>query len=1076
MKRLFGVCGICVLFCSLAFGQGTTGSIDITVTDSSGSIMPGVSVSAINIETGAETKVTTDEVGRCLFPLLRAGKYRFIAEQSGFQKLQRDDVTVNAAESIHIDLRMALGAVSETITVTESTPLLQSEQATMGHVVDQRQIVSIPLATRNFTQLLGTSAGVVGSIFNADNPGTGSDTVSVNGARRGSNNLMVDGAPISNALNNAPDGDGTPSLEFLSEFKVLTSLFGAEYGKNLGGVINVTTRSGTNTFHGSAYEFLRNTKLNARPFFNPKRGQNTQNQFGGNLGGPIRRNKTFFFGGYEGTRQRNANAGSATLLKVVPTVAQRNGDFGAVKVTDPTTGQPFPNNVIPQSRFSPIAVNLTKQFIPLPNYSSGGATNFFAAQAIPTGINQYTARIDHRIGDHDTIYGRWFDSYEKDLAPFGQGLPGFGAWTNRQKHSATGSWAHVFSPTLVLDTGVAYDQTDQFKIFTDQNDMKASGLQPLPVTMTNDGLPDFQISNYVNFGNYQRWTDHVKTATGRADLTWVRGHHNLKFGFESRHDLYDDANTLTSRGRFFFTGSATGDGYADFLTGFTRNKAFGAGPGRVQHRDAVMSYYVADEWKINRNLTVTAGVRWEGIWLPATYNLQMTNWWPDLYRGIGSLADSGVVQGGVNGVPKSTIYNDMNNFMPRLGVAWRVANHWVVRAGAGLYFDQRTGQIAQQAFNNPPTFQAVQPDCSVAGSGCSLKTPDNFTFVDPLYDPKFIPFPKSPTDSLTYSSMERNTKTDNAWQYNFTLQRELPRNILVEAAYVGTKGTHLMANVVGNPLIPAGFDPSNPKPGTLARRYPGFGNNNITGQGGSSSFNSFQLTVKKRVAAGTVQLAYTIAKTLSNGGDDGNRFYTSMALTPWWDWSRARGPAGFDRPQRLSLMFVQDLPKFFASGPGKQLFNNWSFTGLMILQSGVPLNVTNVTSGQGLGGAATDPTAALYANVISGVPLVNPGSTKEKLNNYINKAAWSKAPAGTVGNSGRGMYRGPGQANVDFSLFKNIAIRERTKLEFRTEFFNILNHANFGNPSTSLDSGSFGQISSTTVNARLVQFALKLSF
>ena len=178
----------------------------------------------------------------------------------------------------------------------------------------------------------------------------------------------------------------------------------------------------------------------------------------------------------------------------------------------------------------------------------------------------------------------------------------------------------------MLDTGVAYDQTDQFKIFTDQNDMKASGCSRCRVTMSDDGLPDFQISNYVNFGNYQRWTDHVKTATGRADLTWVRGHHNLKFGFESRHDLYDDANTLTSRGRFFFTGSATGDAYADFLTGFTRNKAFGAGPGRVQHRDAVMSYYVTDEWKINRDLTINAGVRWEGIWLPATYNLQMTNW------------------------------------------------------------------------------------------------------------------------------------------------------------------------------------------------------------------------------------------------------------------------------------------------------------------------------------------------------------------------------------------------------------------------------------------------------------------
>ena len=1076
MKRAVLLLGISLLFSSLGFAQGTTGAIDATVLDTSGSVVPGSTLTAVNGGTGANFQAQTVELGRALFPLLRAGTYRITVEQTGFQKLQRDDVIVNATEIVHLDLKLAVGAVSETITITEATPLLQSEQATMGHVVEQRQITSIPLATRNFTQLLGTSPGVVGSIFNADNPGTGSDTVSVNGARRGSNNLMVDGAPISNALNNAPDGDGTPSLEFLGEFKVLTSLFGAEYGKNLGSVINVTTRAGTNQLHGAAYEFLRNTQLNARPFFNPKRGQNVQNQFGANVGGPIKKNKTFFFGGYEGTRQRNANGSAATLTKVVPTALQRSGDFGSVKITDPTTGTLFPNNLIPLNRISTIAANLTKQFIPLPNYNSGGATNYFTMQSIPTNIDQYTARVDHRIGDKDTLYGRWFDSYEKDLAPFGQGLPGFGAWTNRQKHSATVAYTHVFSPTLILEAGAAYDQTDQFKIFTDQNDMKSVGLQPLPVTMTDDGLPDFQISNYVNFGNYQRWTDHVKTATGRGDMTWVRGHHNVKFGAESRHDLYDDANTLTSRGRFFFTGSASGDAFSDFLMGFTRNKAFGAGPGRVQHRDAILGAYISDEWKVNRSLTITLGMRYEAIWLPATYNLQMTNWYPDQYRGIGSLADSGVVQGGVNGIPNSTINNDMNNFMPRLGIAWRLSDKWVIRTGAGLYFDQRTGQIAQQAFNNPPTFTAVQPDCSVAGSGCSLKTPDNFAFVDPLYDPKFIPYPKSVNDTLTYSSMERNTKTDNAWQYNFTLQRELPKNMLVEAAYVGTKGTHLMANWVANPLIPVGFDPNNPKSGTLVRKYPGFGNNNITGQGGSSTFNSFQLTVKKRVATGTVQVSYTVAKTLSNGGDDSTRFYTSLALAPWWDWSRARGPAYFDRPQRLAVMFVQDLPKVVASGPAAHVLNNWAVTGLLIVQSGIPMSVTNTTSGQGLGGAATDPTAALYSNVISGVPLLTAGSVKDNLYNYINKAAWSKAPAGNVGNSGRGMIRGPGQANLDFSVFKNIPIHEKTKLEFRTEFFNIMNHANFGNPTTSMDSASFGQISSTTVNARLIQFALKLTF
>ena len=270
-----------------ALAQGTTGAIEATVTDSSGSVIPGAAVTAVNQETGSELQAQTDQLGVCQFPVLRPGHYRVVAGSAGFQKTQRDDIIVNATERVRVELRLAVGVVSETITITAATPLLQSEQATMGHVVEERTISSVPLATRNFTQLLGTSAGVVGSIFNADQPGTGNDTVSVNGARRGSNNLLVDGAPTSNALNNSSEGDGTPSIEFLSEFKVLTSLFGAEYGKNLGSIINVTTRSGSNEFHGSGYEFLRNTKLNARPFFNPRRGQNVQNQFGANVGGPI---------------------------------------------------------------------------------------------------------------------------------------------------------------------------------------------------------------------------------------------------------------------------------------------------------------------------------------------------------------------------------------------------------------------------------------------------------------------------------------------------------------------------------------------------------------------------------------------------------------------------------------------------------------------------------------------------------------------------------------------------------------------------------------------------------------------
>jgi outer membrane receptor protein involved in Fe transport len=1071
---LFIVC-LVSMACAL-FGQGTTGAIDVSVTDNSGGAVPGAAVTAVNTGTSAEFHAVTDEYGRCQFPLLRAGTYRVQVQHAGFEQLVRDGVIVNSTNMVQLDLKLAVGQVSETVTVAAQTPLLQTDQATMGQVVEQRQISSTPLATRNFTQLLGTSAGVLGSIFNADNPGTGGANVSVDGGRNGSNALMVDGAPSDNQLNLAPDGDGTPSIEFLSEFKVLSHDYGAEFGRALGSVINVTTKSGTNSLHGEGYEFLRNTALSARPFFNPQNGENIQNQFGANIGGPIRHNKTFFFGGWESSRQRNANSGSSTFTAVAPTPAMRAGSFGSTQIIDPMTGTPFPGNTIPASQLSAPAVNMQNQLIPLPNYNSGGATNFFASSVVPTDINQYTIRVDHRLSDKDTLWGRWFDSYEHDLSPFSAGLPGFGTLVHRNKHEATINYTHVFTPTLILETSAAWNQTDQWLTFTNQTSMQSVGLHPLASTLQNDGLPQFTISNYLTFGNYQRWTDHVKTGAARADTTWTHGKHQLKFGVEVRPDLYDDANTLSSRGLFSFTGTVTGNAYADYLLGYTRTKTFGGGPGRVKNRDFAMGLYVSDQWRVTQRFTLTMGLRYEPYWQPYTYNLQRTNWYPDLYTGIGSTAAAGIVQGGVNGIPLSTVNNDMNNFAPRLGVAYRVTDNWVIRSGAGLYFDQRTGQIAQQAFQSPPSFTAQTIDCAVAGSGCTLTKPDNFTFVDPGYNPTAIAFPTSPTQAINYAAIERNTKTDNAWQWNLSLQRQLPGDTLVEAAYVGTKGVHLMGNYVANPFIPVGFDPANPQPGPLVAKFPGLGQNLITGQGASSKYNSFQLTVKKRVASGTIQAAYTFSKTLSNGVDSSTRFYTTMGLAPWWNWRRAWGPSDFDRPQRLSIMFSQDLPKHFQSAVAKFALNDWAVSGLLILQSGTPLSVTNATSGQGLGGADSSPTAALYSNVAAGAQLVTSGANDSKLNNYINKSAWSKAPSGTVGDAGRNMFFGPGQANLDFSLFKYFPIHEQKKLEFRTEFFNLTNHPNFGNPNTSMDSASFGQISTTTVNARIIQFALKMFF
>ena len=1038
------------------------------IKDSSGSVIAGAEVTAVRQDTGTEIRTESDAEGNFQFALMRAGTYRLLIAQPGFQRLQRNDIVVNTTERIRLDLILSVGAVTETISVTAETPLLQTEKATIGQVVEQRTIQSIPLATRNFTQILGTSAGVIGSIFNADNPGTGSDSVSVNGARRGSNNILVDGVPTSNPLNNAPDGDGTPSIEFLSEFKVLTSLYSAEYGRNLGSVINVTTRSGSNTLHGGVYEFLRNTELNARPFFSPVRGKNNQNQFGGNAAGRVFRDRTFFFGGWESSRQLNANSSSASIIRIVPTLNQRIGNFGSKRITDPSTGQPFPGNIIPASRINGVSKNIQDQFVPTPNFASG-ANNFFAASAIATNIDQYTFRIDHKFGTKDTIFGRWFESWQKDNSPFGAGLPGFGQKANRQKHSGQVTHTHVFSPTVILEGRFGFDNTDQFISFQNKVDPASLGLKPISGVTLIDGLPRVDIPNYVAFGNTNNWTDLIKRYTAGATFTWIKSKHNIRFGVEDQISLLNPQNAQESRGSWLYDGGASGDEYADFLLSQPRRKTFAAGPGQMHMRESTWGLFINDDWKVTQNLTINAGVRYEAHMQPYGTDLDFVSFLPERYRGVGSFKDSGLIQANHDGISPTTIQGDWNNFAPRLGLAWRVRNDWVIRAGAGLFFDQRSGQTAQGFFSNPPVFTRVTQDCKVAGSGCSLSQPDNWAFVDPGYNATKIPFPTKTTDALVITAIEPNTKTDNAWQYNFSVQKQLPYNILLETAYIGTKGTHLIARRNLNPLIPQSG-------GGLQRQFLGFGDIFATGQGGSSSYHSFQFTFRQRLGTANLQASYTFGKTLGNG-DDGSRFQTAIFRTPWNDFSRAKGPANFDRTQRLAVTFVQDLPNKFHSMAGKFLFNNWSANGFFVIQTGNPLTVINRNSGIDLGGIATDVAGAFNSDVVAGSALTYAsGSLRDNLQNYINKAAWTLAPRDRYGNSGRGIFRGPGQSNVDFSMFKDFKFRERLVTQFRTEFFNIFNHANFANPQTSLDSAAFGQISSTSVNARLIQFALKVSF
>jgi hypothetical protein len=754
----------------------------------------------------------------------------------------------------------------------------------------------------------------------------------------------------------------------------------------------------------------------------------------------------------------------------------------------------FPNNTIPGSRIDPVSQNIQDMFFPLPNLNDPGSNDNYQDFATePTDLDQYTVRIDHRFGDNDTINARWFESFQEDLGPFVRGPRGFGNLSNREKHTWGLTYTHVFSPTVVMEVRGSGDYTDQFTSGENRTDPTTVGLQPIPgVTFAGEaaGMPRITISNYLgNFGNDSNWSDYIDRYTTGTTLTWTRSNHNFKFGAEWQFSDLNPQNNLSSRGRWTFNGFGTGQGgadgdeYADYLLTLPRDTTFGSSDefeigGQLKMRSNYYSFFFNDDWKATSRVTINYGFRYEADFQAAAYNLDMVNWWPERYKGLdGTIESTGIVQGGVNGVPRSTVDGDWNNFMPRVGIAWRITDKWVIRTGAGLYFDLRTGQIAQQAFSNPPTFTEISSDCTRPNETCSIGQPDNWTYQNPGHVSGQVPFPTSPTQVVSIRSTARKTLTDNAWQYNFALQRELPNNMILEGAYVGTKGSHLNSRYNPNSLVPAdGINAPLFNGVDLVRLYPGFGDQLFVNQNGNSSYHSFQGTLKQRLSSSTFQLSYTWSKTISDGAE-GSRFKTNAFSVPWNDWSRGRGPANFDRTHRVSLVFNHELPNKFTSGIGKAVLNNWSLNGFLVAQTGTPITVTNRDSGRGIGGSNNSTSASdLFANVNAGVDLISPGKTVDHLDDYINPAAFSKAPVGTFGNAGRGMFRGPGQWNLDFSLFKDIPITERFKLQFRTEFFNLFNHTNFGDPTSSLDAASYGTIRGTSVNARLVQFALKLSF
>jgi outer membrane receptor protein involved in Fe transport len=1069
-----------LFFCTLQAtavlsAQQTTGTIRGTVTDASGGAVTSASVTATNGDTGVAETMLTDVSGWYSFPLLRSGYYTVKAEAKGFNAAVQRDVLVRITETAVVNFGLQVGSVSESVTVTGVVSLVQTDTSSEGKVIEKQTISSLPLATRNFTQLLGLTAGVLTNPYNAESIGFGSQNPNVNGMRAGSNNYLLDGAVNNNPMNNAVEGVGTPSVAFLQEFKVITNMYSAEYGRNSGSVVNVVTRTGTNSPHGEVFEFVRNNVFVARPFFAQRRGQNTQNQFGATLGGPVvipkvykGRDRTFFFFGYEGLRQRNTNSNDATVIGRVPLATERQGVF-ATTVRDPLTGQPFPGNAVPVSRIHSTSAQLLEKYVPLPN-ANDPLNNFIQQFGTPFNANQFTYRIDHTLGDKDRVMFRQFNEYANQSTASGR-LPGFArVQTFTQRHLAL-SEIHTVRPNIINEFRFGYYNHINPANDIDGQDLGYTGpnvIDPRTVGITpmNDvlGLPGISVTGLLGYGyTGNDYKDQIAHFVFNDTLSHVLGRHTLKYGTEIRYGQEQSAG-VPWQGRFAFNGQYTGVPLADFLLGGPNSVTIANGPAKIDMRDWNYNFFAQDDWKVSKRLTLNFGVRYEyNRPLTETKLGQLLNFYPERYRGPGT--DSGLVIGGLTpGVPAATVYGDRNNFAPRLGFAYSFGTQTrtVVRGGYGIFYDTPTGQVTQQKLFEPP-YSANQT--VLFGPTSPL---NGFNFPQPI-DLSNPPPKTVPGGSLAIRPIAEHHITGYAQQWNFGLQRELSNGLLASVSYVGTRGRQLFRNRNINYPRTVGT--------ALVRPYDGFSSIMLMDAGANSEYHSLQLTAQKRFQKGASLLAaYTYGKAMDEAAST-TRFYDNATGDPA-NLRGSWGPAAFDRTQRLVVSYNLEIPNPFGAGAkgAAAVLNGWEVSGVTTLQSGLPFSVTNAQSNLDHDGDAGSAGTGGRADAVSGVQAINSGPNSSKLNNYLNPAAFALAPRSRYGTLGRNTLRGPGSNLWDARISKITALRERVKLRFLAEFFNLWNHPAFGNTANTLGTATFGTIRSTVSNARIAQLAIKLEY
>jgi hypothetical protein len=1077
--------GIAAPCCS---GQAVAGAqLSGRVVDASGAAVPNAQVNMTQAETRYTRTTNTDAQGGYALPNLPVGPYLLTVAAPGFKRFERRDLDLQVGTNVQVNAVLELGAVTENVVVNAAASMVEAKDNAVSQVINQRQIVDLPLNGRQATQLIlisGAATMTPNTNLISSKNSSNSTTMSIAGGQGNGTNYLLDGGDNNDTFSNV--NLPFPFPDALLEFSVETSALPARNGLHPGGVVNLVTKSGTNQIQGDLFEFLRNGDVNARNFFAPVHDSLKRNQYGGTAGGKIVANKLFFFGGYQGTRNRQDPPSSTAF---VPTPDALRGDFSALEsaacqsggrprtIVDPTTKAAFPNSQVPASAFDPVALKIASH-LPVPTDPCGRVVYSIPSKA---DEDQAIGRIDWTISSKNSFFGRYFltDYRNPAVSSLNDALLSKTNGNLERAQSVTIGDTHTFTPTTLNSFHSTFTRLRNNRVVPDGYNAVGLG-----VNMFNYDPSGMILSVSGAFGTgASPGIFNRNTFQEADDLDLIRGKHQIALGVDVIRTQNNLLSAFNRNGNFSFNGQFTNDAMLDFLLG--RMSDFMQSRAQVNvYRQTILGLYAQDSYKVGPHLLINAGLRWEPMLFPQDYfgrgnSISLPAFLANRHSTVYVNAPEGMLFYGDPGLPQAFTNHKLRNFSPRLGLVWNPHGDGrdTIRIGGALLYDTTEVYYAERLTTNAPYGNALDLTSPGPLSNPWAGYPGGNPFPGTYPPSPNVAFPVG----AAYSTIPINLRPTYMTQWNISYQRQLKGNWLASVSYLGNKTSHLWLSVDINPAvyIPGQSSTANTNPRRMlsllnAAQGQYYGSVITTDDGANASYNGLLTSIQHRFSHGFTVLAnYTWSHCISDGdfmGNVGNEQYQNQASR-----RSDRGDCNYDVRHIFNVSFVGISPAIGAGWMSRAV-RNWQLAPLVRMTSGVPVIVATGKDNS-LTGINLD-----RPNLVPGVDPYN--ATMGPQLQWLNPAAFTQNPTGTFGNLGRNVLRVPGQINMDTSLSRIFAFNERIKLEVRAEAFNTINHTNFRVPKTStvqitdinaITASTFGRLTAAN-DPRILQFALKLHF